>query len=129
MEDRIQINGVWYKREEDSVEETESTFWDVTDYIGKVAESKLYVFKAERIYRDGINSELYSVSIEFTDKRFTDNRALWKTELWDNPTWMRGVLNNSPDALEDLRDSVCEQGEKEFKEFLRMLQEEGWLDE
>jgi hypothetical protein len=127
MEDRIQINGVWYKREEDSAEETESTFWEVTDYIGKVAESKLYIFKAERIYRDGINSELYSVSIEFTDKRFTDNRALWKTELWDNPTWMIDVLNDEPEALEDLRESVCEQGEREFKEFLKTLVNEGWL--
>ncbi len=126
MEDRIQINGVWYKREEDSIEETESTFWDVTDYIGKVAESKLYVFKAERIYIDGINSGSHSVSIEFTDKRVPGD---WKTEVWDNDTWMRGVLNNSPDSLEDLRESVCEQGEKEFKEFLRILQEEGWLGE
>jgi hypothetical protein len=127
MEDRIQINGVWYKREEDLVEETESTFWDVTTYIGKVAESKLYVFKAEKIYRDENGGGFLSgVDIEFTDKRILGE---WIEDLWDNDTWMRGVLNNSPDALEDLRDSVCEQGEKEFKEFLTMLQEEGWLDE
>jgi hypothetical protein len=125
MEDRIQINGVWYKREEDSVEETESTFWDVTTYIGKVAESKLYVFKAEKIYRDENGGGFLSgVDIEFTDKRILGE---WIEDLWDNDTWMRGVLNNSPDALEELRKSVCEQGEKEFKEFLRILQEEGWL--
>jgi hypothetical protein len=127
MEDRIQINGVWYKREEDSIEETESTFWDVTTYIGKVAESKLYVFKAEKMYKDESNSELYSgVDIEFTDKRILGE---WIEDLWDNDTWMRGVLNDDPDALKELRKSVCEQGEKEFKEFLTMLQEEGWLDE
>jgi hypothetical protein len=126
MEDRIQINGVWYKREEDSIEEPESTFWDVTDYIGKVAESKLYVFKAERIYRDGSGGEFLSVSIEFTDKRVPGD---WKTDVWDNDTWMRSVLKDYPEALEELREAVCEQGEKEFKEFLRMLQEEGWLDE
>jgi hypothetical protein len=127
MEDRIQINGVWYKREEDSTEETESTFWDVTTYIGKVAESKLYVFKAEKIYRDENGGGFLSgVDIEFTDKRILGE---WIEDLWDNDTWMRGVLNNSPDALKELRKSVCEQGEKEFKEFLTMLQEEGWLDE
>ena len=126
MEDRIQINGVWYKREEDSIEEPESTFWDVTNYVGKVAESSLYCFKATKMYKDEINGEWYLVSIEFTDKRILGN---WKTDVWDNNTWMRGVLNNSPDSLEDLRYSVCEQGEKEFKEFLRMLQEEGWLGE
>jgi hypothetical protein len=125
MEDRIQINGVWYKREEDSAEETESTFWEVTDYIGKVAESKLYVFKAERIYRDGIDSELYSgVDIEFTDKRILGN---WKTEYWDNNTWMINVLNDEPDALKELRKSVCERGELEFKAFLKTLVNEGWL--
>jgi hypothetical protein len=125
MEDRIQINGVWYKREEDSIEETESTFWDVTTYIGKVAESKLYVFKAEKIYRDENGGGLLSgVDIEFTDKRTLGN---WKTEYWDNDTWMRGVLNDGIDALEELRKSVCEQGEKEFKEFLTILQKEGWL--
>ena len=127
MEDRIQINGVWYKREEDSIEEPESLFWDVTNYIGKVAESKLYVFKAEKMYKDESNSELYScVDIEFTDKRILGN---WKTDVWDNNTWMRSVLKDNPEALDELRESVCEQGEKEFKEFLRMLQEEGWLDE
>jgi hypothetical protein len=127
MEDRIQINGVWYKREEDSIEEPESLFWDVTTYIGKVAESKLYVFKAEKMYKDESNSELYSgVDIEFTDKRILGN---WKTDVWDNNTWMKSVLKDNPEALEELRESVCEQGEKEFKEFLRILQEEGWLDE
>ena len=127
MEDRIQINGVWYKREEDSIEEPESLFWDVTDYVGKVAESKLYVFKAEKMYKDESNSELYSgVDIEFTDKRILGN---WKTDVWDNNTWMKSVLKDNPEALEELRESVCEQGEKEFKEFLRILQEEGWLDE
>ena len=125
MEDRIQINGVWYKREEDLVEETESTFWDVTTYIGKVAESKLYVFKAEKIYRDENGGGFLSgVDIEFTDKRILGE---WIEDLWDNDTWMRGVLNDDPDALKELRKSVCEQGEKEFKEFLRILQEEGWL--
>jgi hypothetical protein len=127
MEDRIQINGVWYKREEDSIEETESTFWDVTTYIGKVAESKLYVFKAEKIYRDENGGGFLSgVDIEFTDKRILGE---WIEDLWDNDTWMRGVLNDDPDALKELRKSVCEQGEKEFKEFLTILQEEGWLGE
>jgi hypothetical protein len=125
MEDRIQINGVWYIREEEVIEEPESIFWDVTNYVGKVAESSLYCFKATKMYKDEINGEWYLVSIEFTDKRILGN---WKTDVWDNNTWMRGVLNNSPDSLEDLRYSVCEQGEKEFKEFLRILQEEGWFD-
>ena len=126
MEDRIQINGVWYKREEDSIKEPEKLFWDVTTYIGKIAESKLYVFEAKRMYKDEIDGGFYSVDIDFTDKRVPGD---WKTDLWDNDTWMRNVLKDDPDALEDLRESVCERGEKEFKEFLRILQEEGWLDE
>ena len=129
MEDRIQINGVWYIREKEvpTIGEPESLFWDVTNYIGKVAESRLYCFKAEKMYKDEINGELHSgVDIEFTDKRILGE---WIEDLWDNDTWMRGVLNDDLDALKELRKSVCEQGEKDFKEFLTMLQEEGWLDE
>jgi hypothetical protein len=128
MEDRIQINGVWYKREEEGpVFESAPVVLDVTNYIGKVAESGLYCFKAEKMYKDEINGELYSgVDIEFTDKRTLGN---WKTDVWDNNTWMRSVLKDNPEALDELRESVCEQGEKEFKEFLRLIQEEGWLDE
>jgi hypothetical protein len=121
MEDRIQINGVWYKREEDSIEEPESLFWDVTNYIGKVAESRLYCFKAEKMYKDEINGELHSgVDIEFTDKRILGE---WIEDLWDNDTWMRGVLNDDLDALEELRKSVCERGELEFKAFLKTSHE------
>jgi len=126
MEDRIQINGVWYKREEEApVFESAPVVLDVTNYIGKVAESGLYCFKAEKMYKDEINGELYSgVDIEFTDKR---KLGEWIEDLWDNDTWMRGVLNDDPDALKELRKSVCERGELEFKAFLKTLVNEGWL--
>jgi hypothetical protein len=126
MEDRIQINGVWYKREEEApVFESAPVVLDVTNYIGKVAESGLYCFKAEKMYKDEINGELYSgVDIEFTDKRILGE---WIEDLWDNDTWMRGVLNDDPDALKELRKSVCERGELEFKAFLKTLVNEGWL--
>jgi len=127
MEDRIQINGVWYKREEEApVFESAPVVLDVTNYIGKVAESGLYRFKAERIYQDGFdNDKLYpGVDIEFTDK---STNGVWKTEYWDNSTWMIDILNDEPEALEELRESVCERGEMEFKEFLKSLVDEGWL--
>ena len=40
---------------------------------------------------------------------------------------MRGVLINDPESLENLRESVCLQGEAELKAFLKELKEEGWL--
>ena len=40
---------------------------------------------------------------------------------------MRGVLTNDPESLADLRESVCPQGEEEFKAFLKVLKEEEWL--
>ena len=40
---------------------------------------------------------------------------------------MRGVLINDPESLGHLRESVCSQGEAEFKTFLKALKEEGWL--
>ena len=63
------------------------------------------------------------VDIEFTDKRVKP----WKTDLWDNNAWMRGILINDPVSLEHLRESVCPQGEAELKAFLTKLKEEEWL--
>ena len=123
MEDRIQLNGEWYVREQPNPEPE----LDITDNIirfrGISYESDKYVFEATIIRKPGSEFEYYDCDIEFKDKRTRP----WTEDLWDNPTWVKGVLNNNPESLEELRKTVCPQGEAEFKAFLKVLKQEGWL--
>jgi hypothetical protein len=90
----------------------------------RTIESDKYVFEAVRLERkDAPGTYFEGIDIEFTDKR----QKPWKEEYWDNSAWMRGVLINDPESLENLRESVCLQGEAELKTFLKELKEEGWL--
>ena len=90
----------------------------------RTIESDKYCFEAVRLERsDAPGTYFEGIDIEFTDKR----QKPWKEEYWDNPTWMKGVLTNDPESLENLRESVCLQGEAELKTFLKELKEEGWI--
>ena len=120
MQNRIQIDGVWYVREQQEPE----VQLNITRFKGMVTESDKYCFEANKIQKTEWPPEYYDgVDIEFTDKRVKP----WKTDLWDNNAWMRGVLINDPVSLEHLRESVCPQGEAELKAFLTKLKEEEWL--
>ena len=123
MEDRIQLNGEWYVREQPNPEPE----LDITDNIirfrGISYESDKYVFEATIIRKPGSEFEYYDCDIEFKDKRTRP----WTEDLWDNPTWVKEVLNDNPESLVELRKSVCPQGEAEFKAFLKILKQEGWL--
>ena len=123
MEDRIQLNGEWYVREQSNPEPE----LDITDNIirfrGILHESDKYVFEATIIRKPGSEFEYYDCDIKFKDKRTRP----WIEDFWDNPTWVKGVLNNNPESLEELRKTVCPQGEAEFKAFLKVLKQEGWL--
>lgn len=122
MEYRIQVNGVWYVREqEDTTPEVEI---NIIRTEARTIESDKYVFEAVRLERsDAPGTYFDGIDINFTDKR----ERPWKEEYWDNNAWMRGVLINNPESLENLRESVCLQGEAELKAFLKELKEEGWL--
>lgn len=120
MEDRIQVNGVWYVREQ---EEPEVEI-DVIRTEGRTTESDKYCFEATRIERKDVPGTYYDgIDIKFTDKR----EKPWKDDYWDNDAWLRGVLENNPESIGHLKDSVCLQGEAEFKAFLKVLKEDGWL--
>ena len=122
MEYRIQVNGVWYVREqEDTTPEVEI---NIIRTEARTIESDKYVFEAVRLEKsDAPGTYFDGIDINFTDKR----ERPWKEEYWDNNAWMRGVLINNPESLENLRESVCLQGEAELKAFLKELKEEGWL--
>ena len=119
MQDRIQINGVWYVREDIS----EQKDIEVTYSMNCHYETDDYFWEATRLMKDDEISYYPDIDIKFTDKRTKP----WKEEYWDNNTWMVGVMNDDPDAMKDAREGMCEQGIKDFKLFLKKLEENFWL--
>ena len=121
MENRIQINGVLYVREDISQQEEK----DIQVYYAKTCthENDDYCWEATKLMKDDGISYYPDIDIKFTDKRIKP----WKEEHWDNNTWMVGVMNNDPDSMEDARESMCDEGVKTFKLFLKKLEEEEWL--
>ena len=134
MEDRIQINGVWYIKEEELIAEeyvppTISQLEPGVRYDGFVFESNLYAFDCTRIYdEDGNLYKDGNVSIKFTDKSKYSGLGNEETqEYWDNVDWMRALLINEPESIEEAMESLCSQGFAELKEVLTTLRVAAWI--
>lgn len=122
MEDRILINGIWYVKES-SIEEkaVPEELIEIYSYIGFTCETDDYHFEAKRYYRDDNETFFQGISIDFRDK--IQNT----TDFWDSVSWMKGVLENNPDSLEEARFSLNEKGINALKLLLKKLEEKGWL--
>jgi hypothetical protein len=130
MENRIQINGVWYVMEDQTpktalsyeIDEDKLTYSESCVY-----ENEKYCFEATRIYKDFDSYIFYTdiLDIEFTDKR--GGKDNWITEQWDNIYWLNGVLERNPDAIVTERESMCHEGVETFISFLKILKRKGWL--
>lgn len=117
--DRIQINNVWYIREELIEEPIE-----VINSMQCMYEDGDYCFDATKFVNDdGEISLSGSVFIDFTDKRTEP----WKKECWDNNLWMRGVYDKNLDSLKDAEASMCSKGISKFQKFIGILIEKNWL--
>ena len=117
--DRIEINGVWYVKEDQQQEEP--IVLDPTNYHGCIVENDEFAIEATKTLRD--DGGYYDcLDIEFSDKRHKP----WKEERWDNPAWMNGVLNNEPESLKELPD-IGPKGIKFLQAFLKHLKDKEWL--
>jgi len=125
MEDRIQINGVWYIKEEpDAIPEPQKEL-DLSYFLSCIHETKNYVFEAIRTYDDFEKGKFFS---NFLDIKFTDKRTEpWKIDTWDNSTWLLGVHHNDKSALTDAFELMDGEGVRELKDFIRELINKGWL--
>lgn len=131
MENRIEINGVWYVREDtitDPLDHLEAEVIDLTFSEECCYETDKYCFVASRLRIDGVDELYLDVSIKFTDKRSGD-RDTWKEEYWDNNNWFKGIVEGNPESVKSLNEEmdICSQGKKQLKGFLNRLVEEGWL--
>jgi len=125
MQNRIEINGVWYIKEASSNKQQEREKDIELDYsVEAIYEDDKYVFQATRFSKNKELTEFYSEPvISFTDKRIQP----WQPETWDNCTWMRAVLKGESVAIKALQMVLCSEGVKTFKAFLRKLRELQWL--
>lgn len=123
MENRIQINGVWYVKEENVPAPPPISFNsdDVTHFEGCVYENNDYCWEATRIYKDSGKEFHGGVSIEFT------NKITKEVEYWDNDSWMKNVLRNNEEAVELARESMNSEGIILFRAFLYFLMDKGWF--
>jgi hypothetical protein len=123
MNNRIEIDGVWYTREDNTTPEVKPRLESPIAFEGLVFESDLYCFEATRLRDD--DGEFYDkeCSIKFTDKKMDTNNP----EYWDSAEWMVEFLNNNPEAISEAKESLCPQGIEEFRVVVKELAEKGWI--
>ena len=130
MEYRIQINGVWYVKEDQTpttaisyeIDENKLTYSESCVY-----ENDKYCFEATRIFQDYDSGKFYDdiLDIEFTDKR--GGKEKWITEQWDNLLWLDGILERDEYVIESIGKLMCHEGIETLISFLKILKNKGWL--
>jgi hypothetical protein len=125
MENRIQIDGIWYVRENE-VKPAELKPEDVVHTMSCVWESGEWIFDAEVCLRNDDPKDYYpSPTIDITGKR--GDRDGWVRENIDNPYWMLGFLENDSESMNEAHKILDAEGLSLFKGFLNYLIEKGWL--
>jgi hypothetical protein len=137
MENRIQINGVWYVREDsqpteetfEDIQPIEETFEDiqVAQALECGYETGDYCWTASRMYKDDGETFYPGIDIKFTDKT-SGNRETWVEDYWDNETWILGVYCNDPESMVEAKEAMNEKGIKDFRNFIHKLIQMGWLE-
>jgi hypothetical protein len=122
IKDRIQIDGVWYRREAaDFAEERvpELTFSRSCSY-----ETDEYFWEAVRLQRGEDEADGYypGIEVKFTDK----TERPWTEEHWDNEHWFRGLLTGNLESLLRAEEMMSLEGIADFRRFLLRLVELGW---
>lgn len=106
---RIMINGIWYVPEISS--QLELTEYECCEY-----DDLEYSFDASVI--KGMSQTL---TINVVEKR------TGKKTYFDNITWMQGILHAHPECTASARDYFTISGLNTFIQFLRQLEDKGWL--
>lgn len=126
MSDRIEVNGVWYVREDSLPAEQKSfNINDIIWFEGCLYEDDKYCFEFSKIRKSEDGPYYNEIDVKFTDKR-GGKRDTWVEEHWDNNYWFFDVLNNKPESLSEL-DHLCQDGIFTFKSLLQHLVDKQWL--
>ena len=120
MEDRIQINGTWYVKEQpDPVVEERQV--EVFEYKCLMYEDQRFCFEATIDIKDSGKLDL----IQVTNKQIKP----WKKETWDHLGFFRGCLERNSDSLLSLRgdNGFSDDDVENFIAFLKEIKKRGWL--
>ena len=116
MEERIEVNGVWYVKEKTFEKEL-----SVTDFDVMVFENDLFSVKASRM-KDPFDIPTDDVAIEYTTKV-----EPYIKERWDNLHWMIGVYRNSPTSVKQLYPLMGEERIKQIQSIIGTLIDRDWI--
>jgi hypothetical protein len=89
MEDRIELNGVWYVREDSVIDKTTPVEVDPTYYIGAVVETDTACFEFSVLTNEKNVMRNDTQSITYTKK--VGDRKDWVEDILDNPSWLRDL--------------------------------------
>jgi hypothetical protein len=131
MENRIEINGIWYVREDKQPTPVIDVLNDeeVTHSLECVWETTEYCFVATVLLRNNAEeiNDFYGIPyLIITDKRPSDRKD-WVEHDVDNDNWLLGVLENNPDSMVEAYEIFDENGIKQFRTFISYLIKKGWL--
>ena len=120
-ENRIQINGTWYVKEE---EPCQTKPQDLLYTQQCLLELDSCMFEASRIYSDYNNNVFYnnSVSIKYT------NKITKASDYWDNGKWMKELFDGDKEALDEASDILNKSEIAQLKVFIGTLIENKWLN-
>ena len=123
MEERIQINGTWYVKEQPDAVSPERQV-EVFEYKCLVYEDKRFCFEATIDIKDNGILDILDL-IKVTDKRVKP----WTEETWDYLGFFRGCLERNPDSLSPLRvaSGFSDDDVENFIAFLKEIKKRGWL--
>lgn len=120
-EDRIQINGTWYVKEEEQPQ-TEPQDLLYTQHC--LLELDYCMFEASRMYTD-YNNEIFfkdSVDIKYT------NKITKSSDYWENGEWMKLLFDGDKEALDEVSDILNKSEIAQLKVFIGTLIENNWLN-
>jgi len=135
MEDRIQVNGVWYVKEttkpiiSDTISMIDIDEFDVTRSLHRIWEDSEYAFEAKILLApDGIALEdtWGDCWLTITEK-VGDTNDSWIEHSIDNPTWMLGVYEGDELSMREAKKMMTPEGIAKFRGFLDLLIKLGWL--
>ena len=116
MEERIEVNGVWYVREKTPQKEL-----SVSSYESMIFENDLFKVEASRMI-DPFGIPTDDVAIEYTTKV-----EPYTKERWDNVHWMIGVYRDSPTSVKQLYPLMGEERIKQIQFIIGTLMDKGWI--
>ena len=131
MKDRIQVDGVWYVRENITLPILEINPNEVTNTLGCIWESDNWCFQATAILREEAVdlTDIFTtiIDIVITDKRNSDRDKWIEHDAVDNSTWFIGVYEGNPESMPEAEEMMDEQGIAEFRGFIGHLIGKGWI--